>query len=211
MPFHSEAREDGVLVLPYGASREDMITTDWLQDYIQRNAPHWYQMVNWYSFGSYPNGSLVIVTRCDKTNDWANAAFLRKAKLDYNSQQMKKKFDTPWNFGIYVQEKCFQLLAARIIGCEIPVDVSMKRQSMVIRTLGVSLSTKMWVRTMPLKAPPLYSFVTQPRSLFQQLVDVIAVQLKLVHHVLRAISHYVHTSSEEVNPKYLWWTISTHV
>ena len=46
--FTSIEKEGGILVLPQGASREDLISTDRFHDFSRKNAPHWYQVVNGY-------------------------------------------------------------------------------------------------------------------------------------------------------------------
>lgn len=70
-------REGGILVLPHGASREDLIHTERIHEYAKRNAPYWYQDVNGYGGIVHTNGSLFLVTGCDKTtgNDWTLASF----------------------------------------------------------------------------------------------------------------------------------------
>lgn len=74
--FEIRAREGGILVLPHGASREDLISTVRLREYIQQHALNWYISMNKHPRTeiNFPNGSLYVVTGCDKAHSWAIAA-----------------------------------------------------------------------------------------------------------------------------------------
>ncbi len=65
-----------------------MIATDRLHEYVQRNAPHWYQFINGYAdYAFHPNGSLVIVT------GWRQNYRLRKRIfLQYGEEITQNRF-----------------------------------------------------------------------------------------------------------------------
>lgn len=67
-----KARESGILVLPDGASREDLISTTRIREYVQRHALEWYIFLNSRSRRlPFPNGSIYVVTGYDKASTWA--------------------------------------------------------------------------------------------------------------------------------------------
>ncbi|KAJ3514686.1 hypothetical protein NLJ89_g2239 [Agrocybe chaxingu] len=80
--FSSSAREGAVVVLPTGASREDLADTSKLHSYLKEHAVDWYQSLNLYSgseniLPSPPgmNGTLFIVTGCDRATSCATVVF----------------------------------------------------------------------------------------------------------------------------------------
>lgn len=71
--FTVHTREGGILVLPDGASREDLISTDCIRDYVQKNILGWYMFFNEKMGGPiYSNGTLYVVTGTDKAVRWAS-------------------------------------------------------------------------------------------------------------------------------------------
>ncbi|KAF9543632.1 hypothetical protein CPC08DRAFT_730421 [Agrocybe pediades] len=75
--FATTAREGAVLVLPEGASREDLGSTTHLTKYIDKYALSWHYFMSHhatYSGTSIPNGSLYLVTGCDRAKFWSLAA-----------------------------------------------------------------------------------------------------------------------------------------
>ena len=68
-----------MLILDDGASREDLMNTEKLYPYLKEHALDWFQFANDYSDlpPSRPrvNGTLFVVTGCDKANLWNNAVF----------------------------------------------------------------------------------------------------------------------------------------
>jgi hypothetical protein len=67
------------LMLPDGASKMDMKSYSAIQRYIYRNAKHWYQHINEVWDIDAPNGSLYIITGCDKCRSYELAAFYNPA------------------------------------------------------------------------------------------------------------------------------------
>ncbi|KAH9484551.1 hypothetical protein JR316_0004033 [Psilocybe cubensis] len=67
-----KGRECGILVLPNGAYREDVISTTRIRDYAQKHALDWYRFLNGTrGHVICPNGSLCLVTGYDKATSWA--------------------------------------------------------------------------------------------------------------------------------------------
>ncbi|THV06077.1 hypothetical protein K435DRAFT_44087 [Dendrothele bispora CBS 962.96] len=68
------SREEGaVLVLPEGGSRSDLRNQGEFRRYAAQNATSWYQFVNATLGWDISNGSMYLVTGCDKTSSWGNA------------------------------------------------------------------------------------------------------------------------------------------
>ncbi|KAJ3514685.1 hypothetical protein NLJ89_g2230 [Agrocybe chaxingu] len=100
--FSTSAREGAVLLLPEGASREDLVDTEKLYPYLKRHASDWYQFLNHYSdippLQPIVNGSLFVVTGSDKTKVWASAMFPqivesagKRTEFTYDDSQEKRK------------------------------------------------------------------------------------------------------------------------
>ncbi|PPQ91374.1 hypothetical protein CVT25_004141 [Psilocybe cyanescens] len=66
----TKARESSVLILPDGASREDLLSTTRVRDYVQKHALEWYKYANNWRRNLVPNGLLCVVTGCDKASTW---------------------------------------------------------------------------------------------------------------------------------------------
>ncbi|KAF8902779.1 hypothetical protein CPB84DRAFT_1644851, partial [Gymnopilus junonius] len=72
--MQSTAREGALLFFPEGGSREDLISTSRLTDYVKKHALNWYQYMCQHgrmSASTIPNGSLFLVTGCDKAKSWS--------------------------------------------------------------------------------------------------------------------------------------------
>jgi hypothetical protein len=72
-------QEGAVLVLPEGASREDLVDPSKFYQYIKEQAAKWYQDINIKNSSekpiSVPNGTLHLVTGVDRASSWATATF----------------------------------------------------------------------------------------------------------------------------------------
>ncbi|KAF9477563.1 hypothetical protein BDN70DRAFT_101076 [Pholiota conissans] len=80
LDFSSSVREGAVLVLPAGASREDLIDPSKFYTYIKNQAARWYQEISSKCTGekqtpTIPNGTLHFVTGVDRASSWATATF----------------------------------------------------------------------------------------------------------------------------------------
>ncbi len=68
-----------MLILPDGATREDLVETHKLYSYIKEHASDWYQFLNGYSdipgFDPIVNSTLFVVTGTDKAKIWDSACF----------------------------------------------------------------------------------------------------------------------------------------
>lgn len=173
-------REGGILVLPHGASREDLIHTERIHEYAKRNAPYWYQDVNGYGGIVHTNGSLFLVTGCDKTNDWALASFPyypgAKGRLDlqYNWQP---DYISPWIDHGTARTSYYAPPTSR----PIPVEPGTRHQCIFVRGMRISLSAKSWRETMPASesARLYYTFILRTPSSLELLMNSILIHLRL--------------------------------
>ena len=74
------------MILPKGGSREDLIVTEKLYEYIGRQALEWFQFADGYKkdgqFVTIPNGNLTLVTGVDKAPEWSVFSFWRQKLED---------------------------------------------------------------------------------------------------------------------------------
>ena len=138
--FTSVAREGGILVLPDGASREDWISHDRLKEYIKEHIVDWYQFFNQYDDHGYlvvPNGTLFLVTGCDKAKSWGTAVIPKVNDLAGKTVSDLTFKDGRWGL----------VNAARCAG---GTPQSFRDQASVfIRGIYVALNEKYWSQHLP--------------------------------------------------------------
>ncbi|KIM91599.1 hypothetical protein PILCRDRAFT_57789 [Piloderma croceum F 1598] len=72
--FTSALSEAAILALPSGASRQDLLDINKFRGHAIENAIRWYEFVNGNLGREAPNGSLYLVTGCDKSTTWGIAS-----------------------------------------------------------------------------------------------------------------------------------------
>jgi hypothetical protein len=72
--FTSASSEAAVLTLPEGAARQNLSNITRFRHYAIKNALRWYEFVNNTLGREAPNGSLYLVTGCDKSTTWGIAS-----------------------------------------------------------------------------------------------------------------------------------------
>ncbi|KAH9481558.1 hypothetical protein JR316_0006085 [Psilocybe cubensis] len=81
LKFRSSEPEAAVLILPDGASREDLEISR-LQEYLKSHAESWIQYFNEGKLPyCIPNGDIYIITGCDKAPSFSTAIFPRRGFL----------------------------------------------------------------------------------------------------------------------------------
>ncbi len=78
-------RKGAILVLPDGGARYDVLNLSQFRSYAARNAHAWYQFANIVCGREAVNGSLYLVTGCDKACSWGAASFFNPADTRYFS------------------------------------------------------------------------------------------------------------------------------
>lgn len=73
--FHSSFTEGAILMLPDGATRNNLLPEDKFRDYAIENGFSWYQFVNEIKRRRIRNGSLYLITGRDNTASWGVASF----------------------------------------------------------------------------------------------------------------------------------------
>ncbi|KIK55435.1 hypothetical protein GYMLUDRAFT_62553 [Collybiopsis luxurians FD-317 M1] len=134
----SESR-GAVLMLPNGASRVDYSNLKILREYAALNAENWYRFVNGRNIGrEAENGSLYLITGCDKTSPWEVAAYSAPS----HGQTISIKFTSPLADGklCMTRSSTFQsFLSSRISN-----DSSTNNQAVFIRGFKISLQPGRW-------------------------------------------------------------------
>ncbi|KAK7436206.1 MAPK-activated protein kinase Srk1 [Stygiomarasmius scandens] len=75
MVFNSNVPEGALLILPEGGSTVDLYNQGKFYDYANNHALAWYKYVNGVLGYEADNGSLYLVTGCDKSRCWGVSAF----------------------------------------------------------------------------------------------------------------------------------------
>ncbi|KDR69294.1 hypothetical protein GALMADRAFT_77519, partial [Galerina marginata CBS 339.88] len=100
LSFNVKARDCGIIVLPNGASREDLVSTSRFHQYVNKHALSWYQFINEMLSGNpHPNGCLYLLTGTDKTSEWGLACSPEYAS--WAGDDMSIRYETakgrPWH------------------------------------------------------------------------------------------------------------------
>ncbi|KAF8967317.1 hypothetical protein BDZ97DRAFT_1656622 [Flammula alnicola] len=179
--FSSMDQEGGILILPEGASREDLIATERFHEYAKKNAPHWYQVINGYGGVVHTNGSLFLVTGCDKAKDWASASFPYHAgdtetRIDLR-YTWQPEYGPPWIDNGTARTRFYAPPNSKTI----PADGDTKNQCVFVRGMRISLSETAWGMTMPrLKSARLYyTYILHKPSSLELWLNTVLVYLRL--------------------------------
>jgi hypothetical protein len=73
--FHASTSEGAILYLPEGASRTNLLNVEKFRNQAIKHSRDWYYFVNVTLGRRAPNGSLYLVTGCDKSPSWGVASF----------------------------------------------------------------------------------------------------------------------------------------
>ncbi|KAF7345527.1 WD40 containing domain protein [Mycena venus] len=73
--FDCKGPDGAVLALPYGAHLEKLRNIESMRRYAAKHAENWYRYVNETRGRGLVNGSLYLVTGCEKTKSWGMASF----------------------------------------------------------------------------------------------------------------------------------------
>lgn len=78
--FTCSSSQGAILLLPDGASRVDLRNLKKFRSHAAKNALAWYEYVNGSLGREAANGSLYLVTGCDKATSWGVASFSHASK-----------------------------------------------------------------------------------------------------------------------------------
>ncbi|PBK66030.1 hypothetical protein ARMSODRAFT_960481, partial [Armillaria solidipes] len=96
--FTSPRVRAAVLVLPDGAERYDSEQPSLFEEYAIANAHSWYKYYNGLEQGwNLANGSLYLVTGCDKCHCWGNACYSRRTESRSGSLRFSATRDSGRN------------------------------------------------------------------------------------------------------------------
>lgn len=136
--------------------------------------------MNGYGGVVHTNGSLFLVTGCDKADDWALASFPcypgAKGSLDlqYNWQP---DYMSPWIDHGTARTSYYAPPMSR----PVPVEPGTQNQCIFVRGMRISLSAKSWRETMPASqsARLYYTYILHTPSFLEMLMNSILIHLRL--------------------------------
>lgn len=184
--FQTSAREGAVLVLPTGATREELVNPTRLYSYVRDNATSWYQYYNGDSETDtvFPiaNGTIFIVIGVDRAQSWATATFpgrnmtmsTKKKHLKFEYNETKGKF--PWE-----DDNGFN------VGYKVKQLVDDKHGAIFLRMMVVALSPLKWAENVAYIQPdvvPRYLALSDPRMDIQS-------------RLRKFLRRFIHFSDEE--------------
>jgi len=129
------AREGAILVLPDGASREDLVSTSNLTKYIEKHALDWHNFMFKQaptSASMIPNGSLYLVTGCDKSRSWSTVAI--PSGLGYAGDKIQMTFKKDW----WMSNDLARTNTLR------KGEEGDKNFAVILRGIRISLSNRVW-------------------------------------------------------------------
>ncbi|KAF9554943.1 hypothetical protein CPC08DRAFT_753373 [Agrocybe pediades] len=158
--FVTTAREAALLVLPSGASRVDLKSTSHLTKYIEKYALSWHYFMfhrATYSGSSVPNGSLHLVTGCDRAKSWSLAATPDTSSEAGDRIEMAFRKDD-WTDKNYARTNTFSSRSR---------EDGAKRETCAvnIRGITIALSNRVWaehLRYPPKKYKVYYQLLSTP-------------------------------------------------
>lgn len=129
-------------ILPHGASRENLTSTvrSRLADYIKEHAVDWYNLVTEHipsKAGLMPNGSLYLVTGCDKAKTFGLCSIPR------HSKDAGKHVEMRYRHGSSSRWEDRRPAAVRF-----PEDED-KNYTLFLRGIRISLSDCLWIKHLP--------------------------------------------------------------
>jgi len=149
--FSSSVVEGSILVLPDGGSREDLVTSDALYDYVAEHALEWFRFLERHTedrtWVLIPNGNLYLVTGLDKAPEWSTLAFQQREgyQRDFTTTYDYSKVPHPWIMansetwiahGKHASSECIR---------------HGFNGTVFIRGLRITTSLKIWTKSFPIK------------------------------------------------------------
>lgn len=145
-------REGAILVLPPGGSREDLISTSRLTDYINKHALDWYQHLCQHSKSGakmIPNGSSYLITGCDKAKSWSAVAFPSEWR------DAGERVEMTYEEGEFPRWLPFKWAREKGLGRD---EGKNRNYCIFVRGIHISLSNRLWVRHLPVSPLGLKSY-----------------------------------------------------
>lgn len=158
----TSSKEGAVLLLPQGASRTDTRKIPRFARYAIKHGLDWYKFANEEDFG-LENGSLYLVTGCDKASAWGVASFYNAStegeiSLKFTAAQVASgRVSCAWKWETYSPAS----VRSGPIRAE-GEEQRGKNQCVFVRGLKVAISDSLWTRKTGIKVSPMKG--TPPNS-----------------------------------------------
>uniref|UniRef100_A0A8H7Y6S7 Uncharacterized protein n=1 Tax=Psilocybe cubensis TaxID=181762 RepID=A0A8H7Y6S7_PSICU len=157
--FTVKAREGAIMVLPNGASRQDLISTTHIRDYIRKHALEWYSFFNDPSSILCPNGSLYVITGVDTSDAWGVACWPHLHTDTGNVAKIRYK---------PTEKRSWQNVDQMACRSSGGTDSKMAGSTHFIRGIKIAVNESAWIRHVlcdtPPSAIPFYHVLTVPTT-----------------------------------------------
>ncbi|KAJ6517567.1 hypothetical protein DFH09DRAFT_1195245 [Mycena vulgaris] len=141
--FNCEAPHGAVLALPYGAHLEKLENLENIREYAAQNAESWYRYINGARGRRLPNGSLYLVTGCEKSQLWGMASFHNVREEFQLTYKPTAGPDTAPNYrwrGLHARKNPTRSKSYN----PSPMEADSLNQTTFIHGLSISLGTGIW-------------------------------------------------------------------
>ena len=152
--FETVANEGAILVMPDGATTEDLYNHNLVKKYIAKNAKSWYTYIREKRGRGVDNGDVRLVIGSDKVASWGIATFSssaeRQVRLEFktnDSDQLDASRTYTWN----CEGGCGRVgpREKEMEGLREPTDASAaefvpENQTVFVRTLNFNLKGESW-------------------------------------------------------------------
>ncbi len=139
-----------ILFLPNYSTKYEALNKTLLEDYARRHGVSWYNYVNGSLGRKAPNGSLYVITGCDKTTTWGNAVvgrtdrsftFSLKCTL-MNTGGVTVKVANSWIDDSGIENGLFPIPSAQY-----PYPIGLQNQCIFARGFIISLSERLFSKS----------------------------------------------------------------
>ncbi|KAJ7707393.1 hypothetical protein B0H17DRAFT_1000475, partial [Mycena rosella] len=142
--FNCEAPHGAVLVLPHGGHLEKLENLEHVRRYAAEHAESWYSYINGARGRGLPNGSLYLVTGCEKSQSWGMASFNNvREEFQLTYKPTPGTDSSPYNYhwrGIHARKNPTHHKTYD------PQSGGRLNQTTFIHGLSISLATGIWGR-----------------------------------------------------------------
>ncbi|KAJ7476179.1 hypothetical protein FB451DRAFT_1246084, partial [Mycena latifolia] len=139
--FNCEVPQGAVLALPHGAHLEKLENLENIRKYAAQNAESWYKYINGPRGRGLPNGSLYLITGCEKSQSWGMTSFNHVREEFQITYKPAAGANSPCSYrwrGIHARKN-----PARSKKYNSPPEGS-PNQTTFIHGLSISLGTGIW-------------------------------------------------------------------
>ncbi|KAJ7496647.1 hypothetical protein FB451DRAFT_199775, partial [Mycena latifolia] len=144
--FEGNAPQGAVLALPHGSQLQKLENLERMRRYAVENAESWYKYINGERGRGIANGSLYLVTGCEKARSWGMAAFQDITR----PTTFRLSFNATADMSTGADDYRYRWTAAGSARTQesryFPADGGCPDQTIFIHGFSISLGTGIWAR-----------------------------------------------------------------